>query len=161
MQPGRCGRIGDPTMKFTLNSRSVAFDGDGQTPLLWGLRDHFKLPGTKFGCGISMCGACTVHVDGEPVRSCVLPVSTVGGKAVTTIEGLSSNRSHPIQKAWMDKDVPQCGYCQSGMVMAAAALLKTHPQPTDAQIDEAMTNLCRCATYHRIREAIHAAASKQ
>ncbi len=161
MQPGRCGRIGDPTMKFTLNSRSVAFDGDGQTPLLWGLRDHFKLPGTKFGCGISMCGACTVHVDGEPVRSCVLPVSTVGGKAVTTIEGLSSNRSHPIQKAWMDKDVPQCGYCQSGMVMAAAALLKAHPQPTDAQIDEAMTNLCRCATYHRIREAIHAAASKQ
>ena len=130
-------------------------------PLLWVLRDHFKLPGTKFGCGISMCGACTVHVDGEPVRSCVLPVSTVGGKAVTTIEGLSSNRSHPIQKAWMDKDVPQCGYCQSGMVMAAAALLKAHPQPTDAQIDEAMTNLCRCATYHRIREAIHAAASKQ
>ena len=161
MQPRRRGRIGDSMMKFTLNSRSVAFDGDGQTPLLWVLRDHFKLPGTKFGCGIGMCGACTVHVDGEPVRSCVLPVSTVGGKAVTTIEGLSRNRSHPIQQAWMDKDVPQCGYCQSGMVMAAAALLKTHPQPTDAQIDEAMTNLCRCATYHRIREAIHAAASKQ
>jgi isoquinoline 1-oxidoreductase alpha subunit len=147
--------------KFIVNGaeRDVAADDD--TPLLWALRDILALPGTKFGCGISMCGACTVHVDGEPVRSCVLPVSTVGGKAVTTIEGLSSNRSHPIQKAWMDKDVPQCGYCQSGMVMAAAALLKTHPQPTDAQIDEAMTNLCRCATYHRIREAIHAAASKQ
>jgi isoquinoline 1-oxidoreductase alpha subunit len=146
-------------MKFTLNSQSAAFDGDGQT--LWVLRDHFKLPGTKFGCGISMCGACTVHIDGQPVRSCVLPVSTVAGKSVTTIEGLSKDRSHPIQQAWMDKDVPQCGYCQSGMVMAAAALLKAHPQPTDAQIDEAMTNLCRCATYHRIREAIHAAASKQ
>ncbi|WP_280190601.1 (2Fe-2S)-binding protein [Delftia sp. PS-11] len=148
-------------MQFILNATSVAFDGDGQTPLLWVLREHFKLTGTKFGCGAGLCGACTVHVDGQPVRSCVLPVSAIAGQPVTTIEGLSRDRSHPIQKAWMDKDVPQCGYCQSGMVMAAAALLKAHPRPTDAQIDEAMTHLCRCATYHRIREAIHAAASQQ
>lgn len=147
-------------MQFILNATSVAFDGDGQTPLLWVLREHFKLTGTKFGCGAGLCGACTVHVDGQPVRSCVLPVSAIAGQPVTTIEGLSRDRSHPIQKAWMDKDVPQCGYCQSGMVMAAAALLKAHPRPTDAQIDEAMTHLCRCATYHRIREAIHAAASQ-
>ena len=146
-------------MQFTLNTRRVAFDGDGQTPLLWVLRENFKLTGTKFGCGIGMCGACTVHVDGRPVRSCSLPAQEVAGKAVTTIEGLSRDRAHPVQQAWVAKDVPQCGYCQSGMLMAAAALLQAHPQPTDAQIDEAMTNLCRCATYHRIREAIHAAAS--
>ena len=148
-------------MQFILNATSVAFDGDGQTPLLWVLREHFKLTGTKFGCGAGLCGACTVHVDGQPVRSCVLPVSAIAGQPVTTIEGLSRDRSHPIQKAWMEKDVPQCGYCQAGMGMAAAALLKAHPRPTDAQIDEAMTHLCRCATYHRIREAIHAAASQQ
>ena len=145
-------------MQFNLNGRPVDFDGDPQTPLLWVIRDWAQLTGTKYGCGVSICGACTVHVDGEPVRSCVLPIEDVADHAVTTIEGLSKNRSHPAQKAWIEKDVPQCGYCQSGMIMAAAALLQKHPEPTDAQIDEAMTNLCRCATYHRIREAIHAAA---
>ena len=145
-------------MQFKLNSRPVDFDGDPQTPLLWVIRDWAQLTGTKYGCGVSICGACTVHVDGEPVRSCVLPVADVANRTVTTIEGLSKDRSHPVQKAWIEKDVPQCGYCQSGMIMAAAALLQKHPEPTDAQIDESMTNLCRCATYHRIREAIHAAA---
>ena len=145
-------------MQFNLNGRPVDFDGDPQTPLLWVIRDWAQLTGTKYGCGVSICGACTVHVDGEPVRSCVLPIEDVADHAVTTIEGLSKNRSHPVQKAWIEKDVPQCGYCQSGMIMAAVALLQKHPEPTDAQIDEAMTNLCRCATYHRIREAIHAAA---
>jgi isoquinoline 1-oxidoreductase subunit alpha len=146
-------------MQFHLNNRLVDFDGDPQTPLLWVIRDWAQLTGTKYGCGIAACGACTVHVDGEPTRSCVLPVENVTNREVTTIEGLSKDRSHPVQKAWIEKDVPQCGYCQSGMIMAAAALLKRSPSPTDAQIDEAMTNLCRCATYHRIREAIHAAAS--
>jgi isoquinoline 1-oxidoreductase subunit alpha len=146
-------------MQFHLNDRPVDFDGDPQTPLLWVIRDWAQLTGTKYGCGIAACGACTVHVDGEPIRSCVLPVEDVANRKVTTIEGLSKDRSHPVQKAWIEKDVPQCGYCQSGMIMAAAALLKRSPSPTDAQIDEAMTNLCRCATYHRIREAIHAAAS--
>jgi isoquinoline 1-oxidoreductase subunit alpha len=146
-------------MQFKLNGRPVDFDGDPQTPLLWVIRDWAQLTGTKYGCGVSICGACTVHVDGEPVRSCVLPVEDVANHIVTTIEGLSKDRSHPVQKAWIEKDVPQCGYCQSGMIMAAVALLQKHPEPTDAQIDEAMTNLCRCATYHRIREAIHAAAS--
>jgi len=146
-------------MKFTLNTKPVALDGDGDKPLLWVLRENFQLTGTKFGCGIGLCGACTVHVDGVPMRSCAIPAGQVEGKSVTTIEGLSKNRSHPIQKAWMEKDVPQCGYCQSGMIMSAAALLKSTPKPTDEQIDQAMTNLCRCATYHRIREAIHAAAA--
>ncbi|QYY28370.1 (2Fe-2S)-binding protein [Cupriavidus pinatubonensis] len=146
-------------MRFLLNARRVTFDGDPQTPLLWVVREHFKLTGTKFGCGIGMCGACTVHVDGAPMRSCSVPVKAVDGKQVTTIEGLSRDRSHPIQRAWIDKDVPQCGYCQSGMIMSAAALLKSNPTPTDEQIDQAMTNLCRCATYHRIREAIHGAAA--
>jgi isoquinoline 1-oxidoreductase alpha subunit len=146
-------------MRFLLNARRVTFDGDPQTPLLWVVREHFKLTGTKFGCGIGMCGACTVHVDGAPMRSCSVPVKAVDGKQVTTIEGLSRDRSHPIQRAWIDKDVPQCGYCQSGMIMSAAALLKNNPTPTDEQIDQAMTNLCRCATYHRIREAIHGAAA--
>ena len=145
-------------MQFTLNTQGVAFEGDQQTPLLWVLRENFKLMGTKFGCGIGMCGACTVHVDGEPTRSCVLPVAAIVGKSITTVEGLSKDRSHPVQLAWMAKDVPQCGYCQSGMLMSATALLKTHPNPSNVQIDQAMTNLCRCATYHRIREAIHAAA---
>ena len=145
-------------MQFKLNGRPVDFDGDPQTPLLWVIRDWAQLTGTKYGCGVSICGACTVHVDGEPVRSCVLPIEDVANHTVTTIEGLSEDRSHPVQKAWIEKDVPQCGYCQSGMIMAAVALLQKHPEPTDAQIDEAMTNLCRCATYHRIREAIHAAA---
>lgn len=146
-------------MQFHLNGRPVDFDGDPQTPLLWVIRDWAQLTGTKYGCGVAVCGACTVHVNGEPTRSCVLPVENVANQKVMTIEGLSRDRSHPVQKAWIEKDVPQCGYCQSGMIMAAAALLKRFPKPTDAQIDEAMTNLCRCATYHRIREAIHAAAN--
>lgn len=146
-------------MKFVLNNRSVTFDGDADTPLLWIVREQFGLSGTKFGCGIGMCGACTVHVDGAPMRSCTVPVHSVGGKTVTTIEGLSKDRSHPIQQAWIATDVPQCGYCQSGMIMAAAALLKANPNPSNVDIDAAMTNLCRCATYHRIREAIHVAAT--
>ncbi|MEM5429453.1 (2Fe-2S)-binding protein [Cupriavidus oxalaticus] len=146
-------------MKLLLNAKRVAFDGDLETPLLWVIREHFKLTGTKFGCGIGMCGACTVHIDGVPMRSCSVPAKAAEGKAITTIEGLSKDRSHPIQRAWIDKDVPQCGYCQSGMIMSAAALLKSNPAPTDEQIDQAITNLCRCATYHRIREAIHGAAS--
>ncbi|MBC8640595.1 (2Fe-2S)-binding protein [Caballeronia sp. EK] len=147
-------------MRFTLNGRPFEFDGDTETPLLWVIRDAARLTGTKYGCGIGACGACTVHLEGAAMRSCVLPVSAVEGKAVTTIEGLSPDRSHPVQRAWIQKDVPQCGYCQSGMVMATAALLAQHKAPTDAQIDQAITNLCRCATYQRIREAIHA-ASKQ
>ena len=147
-------------MEFQLNGRSFVFDGDDDTPLLWVIRDAAGLTGTKYGCGIGACGACTVHLEGVATRTCVLPVSAVAGKRITTIEALSPARSHPIQQAWIEKDVPQCGYCQSGMVMAAAALLDKHPQPTDAQIDEAMTNLCRCATYHRIREAIHDAAKR-
>ena len=146
-------------MRFFLNGRPIDFDGDPQTPLLWVIRDFAELTGTKYGCGVALCGACTVHVAGEPTRCCVLPVESITGRQITTIEGLSKDRSHPVQKAWIEKDVPQCGYCQSGMIMAAAALLKQHPKPTDAQIDDAMTNLCRCATYHRIREAIHAAAN--
>lgn len=146
-------------MQFHLNGRPVDFDGDRQTPLLWVIRDWAALTGTKYGCGIAQCGACTVHIDGAATRSCVLPVEAVENRQVTTIEGLSKDRSNPVQKAWIEKDVPQCGYCQSGMIMAAAALLKEFPQPTDAQINDAMTNLCRCATYHRIREAIHAAAN--
>jgi isoquinoline 1-oxidoreductase subunit alpha len=146
-------------MQFHLNGRPVDFDGDKQTPLLWVIRDWAELTGTKYGCGIAYCGACTVHVDGAATRSCVTLVESVENRQVTTIEGLSTDRSHPVQKAWIEKDVPQCGYCQSGMIMAAAALLRQIPKPTDAQINDAMTNLCRCATYHRIREAIHAAAN--
>lgn len=146
-------------MQFHLNGRLVDFEGDRQTPLLWVIRDWAELTGTKYGCGIAYCGACTVHVDGAATRSCVTPVESVENCKVTTIEGLSKDRSHPVQKAWIEKDVPQCGYCQSGMIMAAAALLQDIPKPTDAQINDAMTNLCRCATYHRIREAIHAAAN--
>jgi isoquinoline 1-oxidoreductase subunit alpha len=146
-------------MQFHLNGRQVDFDGDSQTPLLWVIRDWAELTGTKYGCGIAYCGACTVHVDGVATRSCITPVESVEHSQVTTIEGLSRDRSHPVQKAWIEKDVPQCGYCQSGMIMAAAALLQQIPKPTDAQINDAMTNLCRCATYHRIREAIHAAAN--
>jgi aerobic-type carbon monoxide dehydrogenase small subunit (CoxS/CutS family) len=127
-------------------------------PLLWVLRDELGLTGTKYGCGIAACGACTVHLDGQPVRSCVMPVSAVEGKAITTIEGLSKDGSHPVQKAWVQLQVPQCGYCQSGMIMAAAALLKANRKPSDADIDAAMTNLCRCGTYHRVRQAVHLAA---
>jgi len=146
-------------MEFILNRRPTTFNGDEQTPLLWVIRESAGLTGTKYGCGIGMCGACTVHVDGEQMRSCSVPVSSVAGRSVTTIEGLSSDTSHPVQLAWIKLDVPQCGYCQSGMIMAATALLKKYPKPSDAQIDEYMSNLCRCATYHRIREAIHAAAN--
>lgn len=145
-------------MDFVLNGKAIRFDGAGDTPLLWVIRDDAGLTGTKYGCGIGACGACTVHVDGNAQRSCVTPVSTVAGRAVTTIEGLSPERSSKVQQAWIAKDVPQCGYCQSGMVMAVSALLKQNPHPTDRDIDGAISNLCRCATYHRIREAVHAAA---
>jgi isoquinoline 1-oxidoreductase alpha subunit len=143
---------------FNVNGKEVKADVEPEMPLLWVLRDELGLTGTKYGCGISVCGACTVHIDGEPVRSCVLPNSAAAGKKITTIEGLSADSSHPIQKAWVQLQVPQCGYCQSGMIMAAAALLKSKKQPTDADIEEAMTNICRCGTYVRVREAIHAAA---
>ncbi|MBP6116547.1 MAG: (2Fe-2S)-binding protein [Neisseriaceae bacterium] len=145
-------------MKFTLNTQIVTFEGDPETPLLWVLRDHFGLTGTKYGCGIGMCGACTIHMDGVPMRSCALPVSVVSDKTITTIEGLAPERSHPVQQAWIALDVPQCGYCQSGMIMSTAALLQNTPNPSDQDIDEQLTNLCRCATYHRIRQAVHVAA---
>lgn len=142
-----------------VNGKDVSFAGEPDTPLLWALREELGLTGTKFGCGIAACGACSVHVDGELVRSCSLPVGEVAGKSVTTIEGLGSDGAlSPLQQAWIDHQVPQCGYCQSGQIMAATALLKSNPQPTDAQIDEAMTNICRCGTYTRIRAAIHSVA---
>ena len=144
---------------FSVNGKPVNLDVDPSTPLLWVIRDHLGLTGTKYGCGMAQCGACTVHIDGEAVRSCVAPVSRAAGKAVTTIEGLSSDLSHPLQRAWLEEDVPQCGYCQSGQLMSAAVLLREKPQPTDEDIDEAMTgNICRCGTYPRIRRAIHRAA---
>ena len=133
-------------------------NADPDTPLLWVLRDHLGLTGTKFGCGAALCGACTVHVEGEATRSCAVSLDSVAGKIITTIEGLSSDRSHPLQKAWIAEQVPQCGYCQSGMIMAAAALLAAMPKPTDRDIDDAVTNICRCGTYGRVRKAIHAAA---
>ncbi|HLX13911.1 MAG TPA: (2Fe-2S)-binding protein [Bradyrhizobium sp.] len=145
-------------LSFKLNGRAVSVDADADTPLLWVIRDVLGMTGTKFGCGIAACGACTLHVDGAAVRSCSFPVSGASGRTVTTIEGLSSDRSHPLQKAWIEHQVPQCGYCQSGMIMAAAALLKETPFPTDADIDGAVTNICRCGTYSRIRAAIHTAA---
>ena len=131
-----------------------------ETPLLWVIRDTLGLTGTKFSCGIAQCGACTLHLDGKAVRSCSVPVSTAAGKSVTTIEGLSADVSHPVQLAWIELDVPQCGYCQSGMIMRVAALLTREPNPTDDQIDAEITNACRCSTYHRIRKAIHVAATK-
>ena len=146
-------------MHLTVNGSARTFDGDPAMPLLWYLRDELALTGTKFGCGISACGACTVYVDGNAVTSCVTPMSAVAGKTVTTIEGLSGAGDHPVQKAWADANVPQCGYCQSGQIMAAAALLQKKPKPTEADIDQAMSIvLCRCGTYTRIREAIRAAA---
>ena len=147
-------------MRFDLNinGRRQRAEVDGDTPLLWVLRDALGLTGTKFGCGAAQCGACTVHVDGEAVRSCVLPVQSVATRAITTIEGLAPQRSHVLQQAWIDHQVPQCGYCQSGMLMAAAALLRQNPEPSDAEIDAAITNICRCGTYPRARAAIHAAA---
>ena len=144
---------------FTLNGKSVSVDDDPSTPLLWVIRDSLGLTGTKFGCGMALCGACTVHLDGIAIRSCVAPLSRVSGKRVTTIEGLSSDNSHPVQRAWIEIDVPQCGYCQSGQIMSAVVLLKDKPKPTDEDIDEAMSgNICRCGTYQRIRHAIHRAA---
>jgi isoquinoline 1-oxidoreductase alpha subunit len=148
-------------VQFKVNGKPVKVETESEMPLLWVLRDELGLTGTKYGCGVAACGACTVHLDGEPLRSCVMPVGAVAGKSVTTIEGLSAAGEHPVQKAWVDLQVPQCGYCQSGMIMAAAALLATRPAPTDADIDAAMTNICRCGTYHRIRAAIHAAAGKR
>jgi isoquinoline 1-oxidoreductase subunit alpha len=146
-------------IKLTVNGQSQDVEVAGETPLLWVLRDTLGLTGTKFGCGMSLCGACTVHVDGSPTRACITPVSSVAGKSITTIEGLSADRSHPVQKAWIEIDVPQCGYCQSGQIMAAAALLKQNPKPSDTDIDQAMSgNICRCGTYPRIRKAIHRAA---
>jgi isoquinoline 1-oxidoreductase subunit alpha len=146
--------------KLNVNGRTVEFDVEPDTPLLWVLRDSLGLTGTKFGCGSALCGACTVHVDGQPTRSCVLPVGEIAeGQAITTIEGLSPDRSHPVQKAWMEIDVPQCGYCQSGQIMTVAALLASTPEPSDADIDTALAgNLCRCGTYHRIRAGVHKAA---
>jgi isoquinoline 1-oxidoreductase alpha subunit len=141
-----------------VNGNTEQVDADPNTPLLWVLREQLGKTGTKFGCGVAACGACTVHVDGESVRSCSYPLSLASGKTITTIEGLSPDRGHALQKAWIVEQVPQCGYCQSGMLMAAAALLKTYPRPTDAQIDAAITNICRCGTYHRVRRAIHRAA---
>ncbi len=148
-------------ISFTLNGETVTVDVEDGTPLLWVLRDTIGLTGTKFGCGIGACGACTVHMDGRPVRTCVLPVDVAQGRSITTIEGLgpgAGDTRHAVQQAWIDAQVPQCGYCQSGMIMAAAALLDTNPDPSDADIDAAITNICRCGTYQRVRAAIHAAA---
>ncbi len=143
-----------------VNGQAREHAAEPDTPLLWVIREQLGLTGTKYGCGIAQCGACTVHIDGAPVRSCVLPVSAVQpSQKITTIEGLSPDGGHALQKAWVDNDVPQCGYCQSGMLMAAAALLKEKPKPTDADIDAAMTNICRCGTYNRVRAAIHQAAT--
>jgi isoquinoline 1-oxidoreductase subunit alpha len=148
-------------MKLDVNGMVQEVDAPGDTPLLWVLRDALGYTGVKFGCGVAQCGACTVHLDGRAVRSCVMPVSAVGGRKVTTIEGLSADGSHPVQQAWVEVDVVQCGYCQSGQIMAAAALLAEKPDPTDADIDAAMAgNICRCGTYQRVREAVHEAASR-
>ncbi len=144
--------------RITVNNQVLEVDAAPDTPLLWVLRDHLAMTGTKYGCGVALCGACTVHVDGVAMRSCILPLRMLEGKAVTTIEGLSKDRTHPLQRAWIELDVPQCGYCQSGQIMSAAALLKSNPRPSDAEIDAAMAgNLCRCGTYPRIRKAIHRA----
>ena len=147
-------------ISITVNGQRHDVDAAPDTPLLWVLRDHLGLTGTKFGCGAALCGACTVHLDGEAVRACSLPLDALAGRRVTTIEGLSSDRSHPVQQAWIDQQVPQCGYCQSGMIMAAAALLAEIKRPSDADIDNALTNICRCGTYARVRKAVHAAAAR-
>jgi isoquinoline 1-oxidoreductase subunit alpha len=149
-------------MRLNLNDQIVNVDAAPDTPLLWVLRDHLAMTGTKYGCGMALCGACTVHVDGAAMRSCVLPLRALEGKSITTIEGLAHDRSHPVQRAWIELDVPQCGYCQSGQIMSAAALLSSNPAPSDADIDAAMAgNICRCGTYGRIRKAIHRAAELQ
>jgi isoquinoline 1-oxidoreductase subunit alpha len=142
-----------------INGQTKQVDVDPATPMLWVLREHLNMPGTKYGCGVSMCGACTIHLGGNAVRSCQMPVSSIGNREITTIEGLSKNGDHPVQKAWLEHDVAQCGYCQTGQIMSAAALLQNNPNPTDAQIDAYMSgNICRCGTYLRIREAIKYAA---
>lgn len=149
------------SISFQVNGKPRTVDVSPDTPLLWVLRDTLQLTGSKYGCGISQCGACTVHVDGDPTRSCVTPVSAIAGKSITTIEGLSLDRTHPIQQAWIAEQVPQCGYCQSGQIMTAVALLAHTPKPTDADIDQAMSgNICRCGTYQRMRKAIHRAAGQ-
>jgi isoquinoline 1-oxidoreductase subunit alpha len=153
---------GSMAISFTLNGKAETVDVSPEMPLLWVLRDTLNMTGTKFGCGMALCGACTVHINGEATRSCITPISSVSGKKVTTIEGLSANGSHPVQVAWMAEDVPQCGYCQSGQIMSAVALLSKKSSPTDADIDDAMSgNICRCGTYQRIRKAIHRAATMQ
>ena len=145
--------------RFTLNGKSTNVDVDPSTPLLWVIREQVGLTGTKYGCGVAQCGACTVHIDGQAMRSCVMPVSAVEGKKITTIEGLADGKTlHKVQQAWIKHDVPQCGYCQSGMIMAVAALLKDKPKPTDADINAAITNICRCGTFQQVRAAIHDAA---
>ena len=145
---------------FKVNADEVSFDGDPSTPLLWVIRDHLRLTGTKFGCGIGQCGACTIHIDGAAQRSCITPVATIDGRDITTIEGLapSDDELHPVQEAWLEHDVPQCGYCQAGQIMAAVDFLQRNPAPSDKDIDDNMTNICRCGTYVRIRKAIHRAA---
>jgi len=146
-------------IKLNINGKSHNVDVEPDTPLLWAIREQVGLTGTKYGCGIAQCGACTVHIDGAAVRSCAMPVSAAAGKRITTIEGLASGKTlHKVQKAWIDHDVPQCGYCQAGMIMAVAALLKDKPKPTNADIDSTITNICRCGTFEQVRTAIHAAA---
>lgn len=147
-------------VSFKINSNTVSFDGDSSTPLLWVIRDHLQLTGTKFGCGVGQCGACTVHIDGAAKRSCVMSVAAVDGRDITTIEGLatSDDELHPVQEAWLEHDVSQCGYCQPGLIMAVADFLERNPEPSDEDIDNKLTNMCRCGTYVRIREAIHRAA---
>jgi isoquinoline 1-oxidoreductase alpha subunit len=147
-------------VSFKINAEDVSFEGDASTPLLWVIRDHLRLTGTKYGCGIGQCGACTVHIDGAAQRACITPVSAIAGKAVTTIEGLapSADELHPVQQAWIEHDVPQCGYCQAGQIMATVDFLKRNPKPTDDDIDAGITNICRCGTYVRVRKAIHRAA---
>jgi isoquinoline 1-oxidoreductase alpha subunit len=153
---------GSMAINFTLNGKAETVDVSPEMPLLWVLRDTLNMTGTKFGCGMALCGACTVHINGEATRSCITPISSVAGKKVTTIEGLSADGTHPVQVAWMAEDVPQCGYCQSGQIMSAVALLSKKSSPTDADIDDAMSgNICRCGTYQRIRKAIHRAATLQ
>jgi isoquinoline 1-oxidoreductase alpha subunit len=146
-------------VSFSVNQKPAQFDGPPDVPLLWVVRENLGLTGSKFGCGIGACGACTVHIDGRPARSCIVPIAALQGRQVTTIEGLAPDADHPVQRAWRELDVPQCGYCQSGMIMAAAHLLGERPAPSDHDIDRAMANLCRCATYVRIRKAIHLAAT--